>query len=79
MTDWPQMMRKQTAMAYLDLSEPEFVREIAAGRIPDGVLFGGKPRWYRAALDKALAVIAGDVVDDHKRRFEERLNGKKAA
>lgn len=35
MTDWPQMMRKQTAMAYLDLSEPEFVREIAAGRIPE--------------------------------------------
>lgn len=76
---WPAMMRRQTAIAYLDLSEPEFEREIAAGRIPDGVLFGGKPRWYRAALDKALEVLNGDVVDDHLRRFEERLNGKQAA
>ena len=79
MTDWPAMMRKRTAMDYLDLSEPEFEREIAAGRIPDGVLFGGKPRWYRAALDSALAVINGDVVQSHIRRFEERRRGKKAA
>lgn len=75
---WPAMMRKQTALQYLDLSSDAFDREIAAGRLPDGVLFGGRPHWYRTALDKALAVIAGEVTQDHRIRFEERRRGKAA-
>lgn len=69
---WPAMMSRKSALAYLDLSDAAFEREIAANRIPDGVMFGGKPHWYKAALDKALAVIAGEVSDSHRARFEER-------
>lgn len=70
---WPAMLSKRTALAYLDLSETAFEKEIAAGRLPDGVMFGGKPHWYKAALDKALAVIAGEShTDSHRTRFEER-------
>ena len=76
---WPAMLTKRTAMAYLDLSDTAFEREIAAGRLPPGVLFGGRPHWYRAALDNALAVIAGGDRQDHIARFEERRRGKKAA
>ena len=73
MSAWPAMMVRKNALAYLDLSEAAFEREIASGRIPDGVMFGGKPHWYKAALDKALAVIAGEAPSaDHIARFEER-------
>lgn len=75
---WPAMMRKQTAISYCDLSEAAFEREIAAGRLPDGILFGGKPHWYKAALDKALAVIAGEASDGHRSRFEERRRNRAA-
>lgn len=75
---WPAMMVRKTAMAYLDLSEVAFEKEIAAGRIPDGVMFGGRPHWYKAALDSALAVIAGEYVPEHIRRFEAR-HGNQAA
>ncbi len=78
MNQWPAMMSRKTALAYLDIGEAAFEREIASGRIPDGVLFGSRPHWYRAALDAALAVIAGEVSKDHRTRFEERRRGKAA-
>lgn len=76
---WPAMMRRQTAVEYLDVSDAAFEREIAAGRLPDGIMFGGKPHWRKDVLDKALAVIAGEMpVDAHIARFEERRRGKAA-
>ncbi|WP_185999972.1 hypothetical protein [Novosphingobium lindaniclasticum] len=65
-------------MEYLDVGETAFEREIAAGRIPEGIMFGGKPHWRRDALDKALAIISGELVTDHIARFEERRRGKAA-
>ena len=77
---WPAMLTKQTAMAYLDLSEAAFAREIASGRLPDGIQFGGKPHWYKDALDKALAVIAGERPEDEAiTRFRERIARKRVA
>lgn len=77
---WPAMLTKKTAMAYLDLPETAFEREIAAGRIPDGVMFGGKLHWYKAALDKALAVIAGEAAPEEAiERFRQRIARKRAA
>jgi len=32
MTIWPRMMRKKTAMAYCELSEAAFKREVFSGR-----------------------------------------------
>lgn len=77
---WPGMMTKRTALAYLDLTEVQFAREIAAGRLPDSVLFGDKPHWYKEALDKALAVIAGERAPDEAiTKFRERIARKRAA
>lgn len=76
---WPAMMARKTAIEYLDVSEEAFQREIAAGRVPEGVLFGGKPHWRKEALDKALAIIAGETTTEHLARFEERRRAKKAA
>ena len=39
---WPALMKRATAAEYLDISEDAFVREIMAGRVPEGVLFGGR-------------------------------------
>jgi LPS sulfotransferase NodH len=75
---WPALMTRKTAVEYLDVSEAAFEREIAAGRIPDGVMFGSKPHWRKDALDKALAMIAGEVTPSYMARFEERHRGKAA-
>lgn len=58
---WPAMMKRRTAAEYLDMSIPSFEKEIAAGRLPEGVLLGGCLHWHRSTLDKALARIAGEV------------------
>lgn len=79
MSRWPEMMVRKTALEYLDVGETAFEREIAAGRLPDGVMFGGRMHWRKTALDKALAVIAGEAAQDHLTRFEERRRGNKAA
>lgn len=61
---WPGMMQRKTAAAYCDLSVPSFEKEITAGRLPAGVMFGGREHWLKESLDKALARIAGQVDDD---------------
>lgn len=77
--DWPAMMTRKTASAYLDMSEAAFEREIIAGRLPHGVLFGGRSHWYKTALDKALEAIAGGHAAGYRARFEERRDANKAA
>lgn len=64
---WPAAMRRQKAAAYCDLSVPEFEREVAAGRLPSPVQLGRHEHWSKAQLDKALAIIAGEIDDDWRR------------
>ena len=74
---WPHMMRRATAAAYTDLSEHAFIGEVAKGRLPQATSFGGRDHWYRPALDKALALIAGESLPDYDREFWDK--GEKAA
>lgn len=79
---WPAMMRKATAAAYLDISEVSFVKEISAGRMPSGVILGGREHWRKDAIDAAINNLNAQQVPDHIRRFEERIamqRGGKAA
>lgn len=62
--DWPRMMLRATAAAYLDMPVSAFEKEVAAGRLPIPILIGGKERWDRTKIDKALDVINGDDVPD---------------
>lgn len=76
---WPAMMKRKTAADYCDMSVPSFEREIIAGRLPSGVMFGGLEHWHKEALDRALAVIAGEaVVPDYRKKLQDRY-GQKAA
>lgn len=56
----PAAMVRRRAAAYCDLSEAEFDREVAAGRLPQPFRVGRSNHWSRQQLDKALAVLAGE-------------------
>lgn len=66
---WPHMLKVETAAAYCDLSRSAFLGEVANGRLPSPVNLGGRDHWFRPALDKALAIIAGDALPDYEREF----------
>lgn len=68
MPDWPRMMKRATAAAYLDLSEAELEREVAAGRLPLPVKLGKADHWDREAIDQALAIEAGEAKGDWRKR-----------
>lgn len=63
---WPAMMRRATAAAFCDLSEAEFMREVAAGRLPMSVKLGNSEHWNRAALEDELNHLAGTSSDWRK-------------
>lgn len=69
---WPHMMKVDTAAQYCDLSRAAFVGEVAAGRLPSPVNLGGRDHWFRPALDKALALIAGDDTPEYEQEFWSR-------
>ena len=57
---WPRMMKRATAAAYCDLSEPAFLREVACGRLPEPVTLGGSEHWSQRLLDDSLARLTGE-------------------
>ena len=59
MTAWPRMLKRTRAAEYCDLSVAAFEREIIAGRLPAGVMLGGREHWCKNALDKALDELTG--------------------
>lgn len=60
----PRMMTRQRASHYCDLSEAEFEREVAAGRLPMPVKLGNRDHWSRRGLDDALDKLDnGEVAD----------------
>lgn len=69
---WPAMMRRATAAAYLDISERSFIGEIAAGRLPSGVILGGREHWRKDAIDKAISAISGETMPDFEAEFWSR-------
>lgn len=64
--DWPRMMKRATAARYCDLAPTKFLQEVAAGRLPLPVQFGGEDHWHRAALDTELDRLAGQGEDWEK-------------
>ena len=66
---WPAMMKRKPAAEYCDMSEAAFEREIIAGRLPAGIMFGGREHWRKDALDAAFARLSGDTVPDCRRRL----------
>lgn len=72
MTRWPAMMKRKTAAEYADLSEAAFVREVAAGRLPPAIIFGGREHWRKEAIDKALDLLSGENIDQAEEEFWNR-------
>ncbi|GAA4825649.1 hypothetical protein GCM10023232_24500 [Sphingosinicella ginsenosidimutans] len=56
----PRAMTRQRAAAYCDLAVSEFEREVTSGRLPQPFRLGNRDHWSRAALDEALAAMAGE-------------------
>lgn len=63
------MMKADTAAQYCDLSRSAFLGEVAAGRLPSPIDLGGRDHWFRPALDKSLAIIAGEAQTEYEREF----------
>lgn len=66
--DWPRMLKRATAAAYLDISVAEFEREIMGGRIPSPVSLGNGPHWSRVELDAYMDRLSGGPADDWRSR-----------
>lgn len=62
--DWPRMMKREIAAAYLNISEAELEREILAGRLPHPVKLGNTMHWSRAEIDRCLEQLTGSNDDD---------------
>lgn len=60
----PRMMTRARAAHYCDLTEREFEREVAAGRLPMPIKLGSKEHWSRIAMDEALERLSGDGAAD---------------
>lgn len=70
---WPRMMKRKTAAAYLDMSEAAFEREIVSGRLPAGIMFGGREHWRKDAIDAAIERLGGGTDDpDYLREWKEK-------
>ena len=75
----PRMMKRKTAAQYCDLSEAAFEREIIAGRLPSGVMLGGREHWCKNALDRALDMLTGaQDVPDYRKRLQAQYGSKAA-
>lgn len=58
--DWPRLMRRDLAAAYVDMSAAEFDRAVASATLPGPHLIGDKERWSRAELDGHLERLTGE-------------------
>ena len=68
----PLWMKRKTAAQFCDLSEAAFIKEVAQGIFPQPVLLGKQEHWYRPAIEKASAILAGDIEGD----WELKLYGQ---
>jgi hypothetical protein len=67
MPDWPAVLTRDEAAAYLRVSVETFEAEIAKGWWPEGTprgAKGGKLTWLRAALDRRAPEHFGEEDDD---------------
>ena len=70
---WPRMMKRKTAAEYLDMTEAAFEREIVAGRLPAGVMLGGREHWRKDAIDAAIDRLSGSSDEpDWQREWREK-------
>lgn len=73
------MMKRTTAAAYCDLSEPAFLREVSEGRLPCAIKLGGRDHWCKNKLDKALDRLTGaDPKPAYLEEFEARYGSEAA-
>ena len=62
-TPWPRMLKRDKAAAYCDLSVAAFEREIVAGRLPAGVMLGGRAKSPLDDIDDNPHILRMDWTD----------------
>ncbi|SER94072.1 hypothetical protein [Sphingobium sp. YR768] len=73
--NWPRMMKRTTACAYLDLSAAELEREIAGGRLPHPIMLGNGLHWSRVELDDYVERLTGGHQASDWRKASPLYNG----
>lgn len=61
---WPAMLRRDLAMAYVDLTSAKFEAAMLAGEIPYPIMVGGQERWSRQQMDEYLEKLTGGIDRD---------------
>lgn len=61
--DWPRMLSRDQAAAYVGVSTGTFAREVAAGFWPAPLERGRRQTWDRAAIDRMLDQRGGLTQD----------------
>ena len=54
MTPWPALLKRPTLAKYLEVSVPSLEKELAAGRLPRPIMFGGTLHWRKSEVDKMI-------------------------
>ena len=74
MNAWPALLKRPTLAKYLEVSLPSLEKELAAGRLPRPIMFGGTLHWRKTDVDEAISVRALDPAADARKQFEENLD-----
>lgn len=75
---WGGLLDTEDLCEYLKCSRPTLSKEIARGSIPAPVRWGGRDKWRKEDIDRALDRLTGggEQVPEYRQRF---LRGEKAA
>lgn len=61
------MMKLTKASRYCDLSQKEFLQEVAIGRLPAPVRLGNQDHWSRVRLDETFEAMDGKRKTDWRK------------
>jgi predicted DNA-binding transcriptional regulator AlpA len=68
----PRGLSAAEAAAYVGVSEPTFLDDVAAGRLPPPLRFGRRRVWDKAAIDRAFDRMSGFEPHEGRLSVEER-------
>jgi len=69
---WGGLLDRADLCEYLKCSRPTLDKEIARGTIPPPIRWGGRDKWRKDDIDRALAnLTGGGTLPDYERRFLE--------
>ena len=75
---WPALLKRATLAKYLEVSLPSLEKELAGGRLPRPIMFGGTLHWRKSEVDKAIEGTEMKIAEIED-RFAAKIKAAKAA